>query len=883
MKKKLISGGGILGITLFLCAVMIQFSIAWADGPLISARQQIPSFSDYTDQLIVKYRNPALARTTVSSNELPNALINERVNTLSAAAGVQLTHFRFMSGDGHVLKLPKWMTLTQAKAIARKLAADPSVEYAEPDRRMFAFLTPNDPQYTNQWNLKTPGTPDNILGGANLPGAWDITTGSASIVVAVIDTGLRPHVDIDTNILDGTGRVVPGYDFVSPDVVLPSQDPVHHGTYFFTANDGSGRDSDPSDPGDWITAAEADGTDPTDGWFFSGCDAEVSSWHGTHVAGIIGANGNNEIGIAGINWNSKILPVRVLGKCGGSTSDVVDGMTWAAGLSVPGAPANANPAKVLNLSLGGVDPCSTTMQNAVNSIIAAGATIVAAAGNHFVQGPPPQFGQDASGISPANCNGVISVAATNRVGGRAFYSNFGTIVKIAAPGGEWIGSGPTYPDSILSTLNTGTTSPVASPGGDTYYYYQGTSMAAPHVAGIISLMLSQSPSLTPAQILSIIQATARTFPTGTGSVAGDCTTSLCGAGIINAAAAVADVSADLSLVIATPTPAPPLTVGNAVSQIITVTNNGPGTAFTTTMTSNLSGTATVSSVSAIPSQGSCAITPPSINCSFGTINNGATATVTFAGTPASTGTLIHTASVSSAMNDPVPGNNSAIYSTTVVNPVPAISSLSPSTAFKGGALFTLTVNGSNFVSGSQVKWNGTNRTTTFVSYTQLTATIPASDITVNGTSSVTVFNPTPGGGTSSASTFTTSDPPPPSGGGGGGCFIATAAFGSPLERHVQILRDFRDRILLTSSAGKAFVDFYYKTSPAIADKIAQSEGLRLMMRWSLMPVIGVAYLIIHWGMLMTMLLFTIIVLTVIFTIRILRKKIRKSARAKAAA
>ena len=238
--------------------------------------------------------------------------------------------------------------------------------------------------------------------------------------------------------------------------------------------------------------------------------------------------------------------------------------------------------------------------------------------------------------------------------------------------------------------------------------------------------------------------------------------------------------------------------------------------------------------------------------------------------------------------NPAPGGGTSNTATfTINNPVPVISSLSPASTAPARGGFSLTINGSSFVSNSQVKWNGSgsgnNRTTHFVSATQLTADIPATDILIVGTANVTVVNPTPGGGTST-STFTIATPPPGGdGGGGGGCFIATAAFGSPLEKHVQILRDFRDRVLLNSSAGKAFVQFYYRTSPAIADKIAQSEGLRFITRVMLMPVIGAAYLIVHLGMLMTMLLFTIIVLTVIFTIVILRRKMIKFARAKAAA
>ena len=847
MKKKWIYFIGFCALMVVIGGGISQPSLSPASGPADKTHMQSPAAFDYTDQLIVKYRNPSLVRAAISNNNNARFMINERVNALSYLAGVALTHFRFMSGDGHVLKLPQRMTLAKATIVARKLAADPSVEYAEPDARMFPMLVPNDTEYINQWHYKTPGAPDNEPGGANLPGAWDITTGNIGIVVAVIDTGIVNHADL-------TGRTVSGYNFISDGVI---------------ANNGVGRTADPSDLGDWVTSAESN--NPSSILF--GCQVGDSSWHGTHVSGTIGASTNNSVGVAGINWTSKILPVRVLGKCGGFDSDVIDGMRWAAGLSVSGVPNNANPAKVLNLSLGAEDSCSTTMQTAVNSIIAAGATIVVAAGNSNA---------DVTNFSPANCNGVISVAATDRTGGRAFYSNHGTIIKIAAPGGE---AHTGDPNGVLSTLNSGTTTPAASPGGDIYQYYQGTSMATPHVAGIASLLLSVNPALPSAQVLALIQQTARTFPMGTGL---DCTTSTCGPGIINAAAAIALTQssaadrADISLAMSAPSPAPPFLVGNTVTHTITVTNHGPNTALGTTVTDTLSGTATIGSVSATPSQGTCSIASI-ITCNLGTLSNGASATVTLVGTPATTGTTSHTASVNSAIIDPDLSNNSATFSTTVVNPVPVISSLSPSSSTSGNAAFTLTVNGSNFVSNSMVQWNGADRATAFVSATQLTATILAADIAIAGTANVTVVNPAPGGETSGDSTFTTSNPPAGGGGGGGGCFIATAAFGSPLESHVQILRDFRDRILLNSSAGKAFVQFYYRTSPAIADKIAQSEGLRFITRAMLMPVIGVAYLIVHSGMLMTMLLFTSILLTVIFTIVILRRKMMKSARVKAAA
>ena len=248
---------------------------------------------------------------------------------------------------------------------------------------MQPLLLPNDPGLASQWHYRGPPAE---MGGANLPPAWDLTTGSAGIVVAVIDTGSMPgHPDL-------AGRFIGGYDLIAD---LP------------TGNDGDGRDADPTDPGDWITAAESAGA------VFSGCPIQDSSFHGTHVAGTIGAASNNGVGVAGINWVSKILPVRVLGKCGGWTSDVVDGIRWSAGLAVPNVPANTNPARVLNLSLGGyachgspqVCDCGTSTQSAIDDAVDAGAVVVVAAGNS---------NRPASESTPGNCNGVITVGATGR-------------------------------------------------------------------------------------------------------------------------------------------------------------------------------------------------------------------------------------------------------------------------------------------------------------------------------------------------------------------------------------------------------------------------------------------------------------------------------------
>jgi len=228
--------------------------------------------------------------------------------------------------------------------------------------------------------------------------------------------------------------------------------------------------------------------------------------------------------VAGIDWNAKILPVRVLGKCGGYTSDIIDGMLWAAGLTVTGVPTNANPAKVINVSLGGTGSCGTTFQNAINSISAAGATVIASAGNGNV---------DASNFFPANCNGVITVAATNRNGSKASYSNYGSTVEISAPGGD--GS---YTGWVVSTYNTGT----QGPADDTYAYMSGTSMAAPHVSGVVSLLYSIIPSLTPAQVLQVLQNSVTDFPVGS-----SCTTSICGSGIVNAGVAMTTRPTEVTL------------------------------------------------------------------------------------------------------------------------------------------------------------------------------------------------------------------------------------------------------------------------------------------------------------------------------------------------
>ena len=467
------------------CTVLISNAWAGSNSQAASfAQTQLRSSVTQSDDEAAEHLIIRL-KEKIIDKQLPGAA-KPKIMELEVSAATPLTYLRAMTGDAHVVQLGIPMNVRAAREVARRLARDPRVLSAEVDRKMYPQRVPNDPMYAQQWNYFEP------IGGVNMPAAWDITVGSTSIVVAVLDTGILPHVEL-------SGRMVAGYDFITAPVI---------------ANDGDGRDLNPIDSGDY------------------GCNGSTSSWHGTHVAGTIGANSNNSSGVSGINWNSKIAPIRVLGRCGGYTSDIVDALRWSAGIDVPGIPKNPTPARVANLSLGGANgPCSVTFQSAINDVTVAGMTVVVAAGNSAA---------DVSGFEPASCNGVIAVAATTRTGAKASYSNFGAKVSVAAPGG---GDG----QGILSTLNAGTT--VAS--ADSYAYYQGTSMATPHVTGVVSLMLSVNPSLTPQEIKQRVERTARPFPTGTGA---DCSIGVCGAGILDAGAALAG----LGTASPTPSPAPTL-------------------------------------------------------------------------------------------------------------------------------------------------------------------------------------------------------------------------------------------------------------------------------------------------------------------------------------
>ncbi|MFI6013554.1 S8 family peptidase [Streptomyces sp. NPDC051243] len=424
------------------------------------------------ERLIVGYKSGAAEAKSNKAAESDAAAKGKE-------AGEDLDFQRRLGSGAALVDLGENLTKADVADVVAEYQADPQVAYVVPDRLNKPLATPNDTEFSKQWDLFE------TTAGMNVPGAWDVTTGSG-VTVAVIDTGYVAHSDLGANI-------VAGYDFISDATV---------------GNDGNGRDSNPADPGDWTAANECAQGDP----------ASTSSWHGTHVAGTIAAVTNNSKGVAGIAYGAKVSPLRVLGKCGGFDSDIIDAITWASGGTVSGVPANTNVAKVINMSLGGGGACSTATQSAINAAVNRGTTVVVAAGNSNA---------NAANYSPASCNNVISVAASDRQGNRSYYSNFGSVVDIAAPGGE---TNSVTSNGILSTLNSG----AQGPSSESYDYYQGTSMAAPHVAGLAALMKSANSSLTPAQIESAIKTNSRALP---GTCSGGC-----GAGLADAAKTVQAVS-----------------------------------------------------------------------------------------------------------------------------------------------------------------------------------------------------------------------------------------------------------------------------------------------------------------------------------------------------
>jgi serine protease len=493
-------------------------------------------------RVIVKFKtDSALVRRQALSAANPAAQRTGQAEALGQRLGLTLSAGAGVSDRSHVV----FASGISSAQLAQRLSADAEVEYAVPDERRHAMVAPNDVYYpalagtipaVGQWYLRAPSGV--VKASINVEPAWDITWGLPSVVVAVLDSGvLFNHPDLKT-VANG-GKLLAGYDMISDAA---------------TANDGNGRDIDPSDPGDWVTSAEAASG------VFAQCEVTDSSWHGTATSAVVGALTNNGEGMASVGRNVRVLPVRVLGKCGGFDSDIIAGMRWAAGLSTGDsitAPVNPNPAQVVNLSLGGVGACTAAYINAVQDLTALGVTVVASAGN----------GTGHAVASPANCPGVIAVSGLRHVGSKVGYADIGPEVAISAPGGNCVNATGECLYPILTASNTGFNGPLTND----YYTETGTSFSAPLVSGTVALMISANTTqgfaaLTPLQIKLALQGTARAFPT-TGATSADgnlvrectapqytstgapidqeqcyCSTGTCGAGMLDAGAAVKNIN-----------------------------------------------------------------------------------------------------------------------------------------------------------------------------------------------------------------------------------------------------------------------------------------------------------------------------------------------------
>ncbi|MCO5410297.1 S8 family peptidase [Ralstonia mojiangensis] len=450
----------------------------------------------YTGDLIIKWRDDTSGtRKTLSANEASNRLLS-----VAQAAGSTLQVKRTLATNAQLMHTG----LTDAASIQAtvdKIAKDARVAYVVPDRILRPNTIPNDPLFATQNNLAAPAL---VPGGINAAAAWSITQGSTGIVVAVVDTGYTDHPDL-------SAKILPGYNFIS--------DPARAGNTF-------GRGTDAHDLGDGVTSTQWQN--------ISGCtsnDVANSSWHGTEVSSVLAAQTNNTLDIAGVGWNTPIVPVRVSGKCGALLSDTVDGMLWAGGINVSGVPTNANPARVVNVSLGSTTQCSAAEQDAVNQLAARGAIVVAAAGNEAAQ----------TVDAPANCTGAIAVTAHVDSGENASYANVGPQVALSAPGGGCGNSkvvtttNPATCAEPVSVIQADSNDGAQTVGNPTVKSVAGTSFSTPETAATVALMLSVQPQLSNAQILAGLKQTARPHPSGTFCAVN---TGICGAGLLDTAGAV---------------------------------------------------------------------------------------------------------------------------------------------------------------------------------------------------------------------------------------------------------------------------------------------------------------------------------------------------------
>lgn len=451
------------GIYILLIVTMnLVFGFDALSDP-IDKKALLPVDQHYVTDIIVKFQDSIENNGQNSSIDYRDASKSTLSKIVSSTLGINATHNRTLATGADLFRLSTKISIDTSLDYSKKLSKDSDIVYAEPDFRVTINEIPNDPLYSDQWHYNDPFSGI----GIGVTSAWEISTG-LDVVVAVIDTGYRPHPDL-------IGNILPGYDMLIDDGDRDEQ---------------PGRDSDATDPGNWRLDGECGEDIPS----------RDSSWHGTHVAGTISAVTNNALGVSGVAHGAKIVPVRAFGRCGGKLSDWADATIWAVGENVPNVDVNPHPAHVINMSFGGPsDSCPFTAQEAINIARTNNATIVVSAGNNSM---------DASEQNPANCDGVVVVTAVTRKGLLAPYSNIGSVVDIAAPGGD---IATLAENGVLSTSNSGLTEPET----DNYQFYNGTSMAAPHVAGVAALIYSLSPNVTPDLVEEVlISSSLNFFPPG---------------------------------------------------------------------------------------------------------------------------------------------------------------------------------------------------------------------------------------------------------------------------------------------------------------------------------------------------------------------------------
>ena len=511
-----------------LCRTLVATAVLAAGTALAQelnpARRHPDAAADVGDsqQILVRFKSGAADKGR--AQVLSATTATDQVASLAARSGMIVRQARRLTSSLQVLEVEPLAAGETLAARLERLRADPSVEYAEPDLRRYPHALPNDPLYTGQWYLQARADAPAAVDAEH---AWDTTKGRTGVVIAVLDTGvLYNHPDLKR--AAAGGRLLPGYDFVASTSA---------------ANDGDGRDPNPTDPGDWVTQAEANTA------AFSGCDVSGSSWHGTRTSGIIAARTNNSEGVAGVTWNPWILPVRVLGKCGGRDSDILAAMLWAAGIHVDGVPDNQYPAKIENMSLGsaGGFACPASYRDVIRDVSARGTLVVVSAGN---EGGPVD--------TPANCPGAVAVGGLRHAGTKVGYSSLGPEVAVSAPAGNCVNTGAGAPClfSIDTTVNLGQQTAGAFDYTNQINANFGTSFSAPIVSGIAGLMVSVNGNLSAADLRARLREGATKpfpvstdptvpqchVPTGSGDLQPaecSCTTSVCGAGMANAPGSVA--------------------------------------------------------------------------------------------------------------------------------------------------------------------------------------------------------------------------------------------------------------------------------------------------------------------------------------------------------